>query len=192
VADISRKSQFNLPNTLTMLRIALVPVFLYTLYHRDYNHALIIFGVSALTDFFDGYLARRFHELTRLGKVLDPIADKLILISSFVLCGLLGLIPLWLAILVVGRDIIVMAGVGAIYVVARTFWVDPLRLGKAAIATEFVLLCYILLKARFGFAPVLAEPLVVVTAGLSALSGLQYVWEGIRIVGSSNERRQNS
>jgi cardiolipin synthase len=191
VADI-KKSRLNLPNTLTVIRIVLVPLFVYVLYRRQFDNALAIFAVSAVTDFLDGYFARRFHDLTRLGKILDPIADKLIVVSSFIMFGLLGLIPMWLTILVVVRDTIVVTGVGVLYAVARRFWVDPLRLGKAAIATEFVLLCYMLVNARYGFAPVLAWPLFILTASLSVLSGLMYVIEGVRIASAKEERRQDS
>ncbi len=179
-----RDRVLNLPNTLTAVRILLLPVFLWLLSQRNFMPALWVFAFSAITDLLDGYLARSWLEETRVGKILDPVADKLILISSFLACALLGLVPWWLAAVVVGRDVIIIAGILTLYKVADEFWVDPIRLGKVAVAFEFFVLCYVLLFINFGLAPWLGLPLYVITLGLSMISGGIYVWEAIRIARS--------
>ncbi|MEX0805381.1 MAG: CDP-alcohol phosphatidyltransferase family protein, partial [Candidatus Binatia bacterium] len=95
----------NLPNFLTLIRILTIPFFLvYLSYHR-YLEALIIFVIGGVTDFLDGLAARLMKQQTALGAYLDPIADKLLVITSFIVLGLIGGIPMWLAVIVVSRDI---------------------------------------------------------------------------------------
>ena len=101
----------NIPNFLSLLRIILVPVFVIFLIQAEYDKALITFAVAGLTDALDGTLARLLKCQTTLGAFLDPIADKLLLVTSFVSLALFGLIPAWLAVIVISRDFIILLGI---------------------------------------------------------------------------------
>src|SRR4029434_3058529 len=109
----------NLPNFLTLIRSVSVPCFLvYLSYHR-YGEALIIFIIGGVTDFLDGLTARLMNQQTALGAYLDPIADKLLVITSFIMLGLIDGIPEWLAVVVVSRDILILIGYGIIYLLVE-------------------------------------------------------------------------
>ena len=99
------------PNVLCLLRMALAVPIVWLLAEGQYGATLILFGIAGLSDILDGYLAKTFNWATELGKVLDPVADKLLLVSVFITLTWLGLIPLWLAAVAVARDVII--GVGA-------------------------------------------------------------------------------
>ncbi|MCX5833093.1 MAG: CDP-alcohol phosphatidyltransferase family protein, partial [Deltaproteobacteria bacterium] len=96
----------NIPNLLTLLRILLVPVFVILLIQGLFLKALLVFVVAGLTDAMDGFIARVLHQKTVLGLYLDPLADKALIITSFVTLSVMGLIPPWLAVLVISRDFI--------------------------------------------------------------------------------------
>src|SRR6266446_2431403 len=120
----------NLPNFLTLIRILTIPFFLiYLSYHR-YGEALIIFVIGGVTDFLDGLAARLMKQQTALGAYLDPVADKLLVFSSYVMLGLIDAIPTWLAVVVVSRDILILLGCGIVYLlVEEKFQVKPSFIG---------------------------------------------------------------
>ena len=121
----------NLPNFLTLIRILTIPFFLvYLSYHR-YGEALIIFIIGGVTDFLDGLTARLMNQQTALGAYLDPIADKLLVITSFIMLGLIDGIPEWLAVVVVSRDVLILIGYGIIYLlIEERPPVKPSMIGK--------------------------------------------------------------
>ena len=96
---------WTVPNVLSMLRLVLVPFFLGYLIVGDYTAALVILVVSSATDFLDGFIARRFNQVTRLGQLLDPAADRLYLFASILGLAAGGLVPWWLVVVIVGRDV---------------------------------------------------------------------------------------
>ena len=103
----------NLPNTLTLVRILTIPIFLECLAYHLYWEALVVFAIGGITDFFDGLAARWLNQQTALGAYLDPVADKLLVISSFIMLGLIDGIPMWLTVVVVVRDVLIVVGYGA-------------------------------------------------------------------------------
>src|SRR6266566_642248 len=109
----------NLPNFLTLLRILTIPVFLEFLSYHFYWEALVVFALGGVTDFLDGFTARRMNQQTALGAYLDPVADKLLVITSFIMLGLIDGIPEWLAVVVVSRDILILIGYGMIYLLVE-------------------------------------------------------------------------
>ena len=123
----------NLPNALTLLRIFLVPllvVFLLTgRMAEQEGWGLMVFVAAALTDYFDGYLARKRHQVTTLGKLLDPIADKLLISSALVSLVALGVVPAWMVVIVIGREFAV-TGLRSI-AAAEGFTIDASKLGKS-------------------------------------------------------------
>ena len=121
----------NLPNTLTLIRILTIPIFLECLAYHLYWQALVVFAIGGLTDFFDGLAARWLNQQTALGAYLDPVADKLLVISSFIMLGLIDGLPMWLTVVVVVRDALIVVGYGAIYVlVEEKLAVRPSLIGK--------------------------------------------------------------
>ena len=165
-----------LPNLLCILRILLVyPVAMWIL-QGQYPQVLLLFAFAAFTDALDGYLAKRFGWFSELGKVLDPLADKLLLVTVFICLSLAGLAPLWIAGLVLFRDLVIFFG-------ALTFkWLfGPLR-GQPTAVSKFNTLCQILFclavvaNAAFGWP---GDPAVIALGALvvvsTAVSGIDYV-----------------
>ena len=169
----------NLANSLTVLRVVLIPGFIIALEYDRPDIAMYIFIVAMVSDFIDGPLARIRGTETELGAFLDPLADKFIIITSFVLFASYGWIPEWLTIVVISRDIVVVTGWLLIYLIYRTLAVKPLLLGKVAIFFQFTTILFSLARINYDFMPDLLTPLVWLTAGFTVMSGLQYVHRGL-------------
>lgn len=171
----------NIPNTLTIIRIALIPVFITAIIYGRYDYALSLFIIAALTDVFDGLFARIKNQKTPLGTFLDPLADKFLLVTSFIVFSVYNWIPTWLAITVISRDIIVVTGWFVLYFLTGTSRIEPSLLGKATIWLESLLIAYILININLPLLPDIAHTLFFLTAGVSILSALQYMYRGLRI-----------
>jgi len=175
------KSQFiSLPNMITFMRIILIPVFVTALVYRRYEYALALFVTASLTDMLDGLLARLTDQKTKLGAFLDPLADKVLLLTSFILFSVYGWIPKWLTITVISRDLIVTLGWLLLYLTSHISRVEPTFTGKAAIASQLVLIAYVLLAINLPSLPDEAPDFAMwIVAGLTIASGSQYVYRGL-------------
>jgi cardiolipin synthase len=171
----------NLPNTLTVARIVLIPLFVTAVVYLRYDYALYLFVVAGLTDMFDGLIARLKNQKTLLGNFLDPLADKFLLVTSFVLFSLYGLIPTWLTITIISRDIIVITGWVVLYLLTHTAKVEPSMMGKLAITFQLLLICYILLDINLPAIPDIHGYLIWLTAVFTITSGLHYIYRGLRL-----------
>ncbi len=171
----------NLPNTLTIARIVIIPLFTTAVIYERYNYALCLFVVAALTDAFDGLIARLANQKTELGRFLDPLADKVLLVTTFIVFSINGLIPTWLTITVISRDVIVVTGWMLLYLITNTSSVDPTLTGKAAIAMQLALLCYVLLMENFVSVPDISYELMWITAAVTVISGLHYIYRGFKL-----------
>lgn len=172
----------NLPNCLTLVRILTIPFFLVCLTYHRYGAALVIFVVGAVTDFLDGLLARWMNQQTALGAYLDPIADKLLVITSYVMLGLIGGIPEWFAVVVVSRDVLILLGYGIIYyLVDERLPVKPSRIGKWSTMLQLLTLgvALALLYEETFLDRRLWNVLVAATAIGTVASGLQYLYRGL-------------
>ncbi len=176
---------FNIPNSLTILRIVLIPVFVIALEYEKFDLALYVFIVASVSDSLDGVVARLKHQKTELGAILDPIADKFMLVTSFILYAYYGWVPEWLTIIVISRDFVVVSGWMAVYFSANRTRLAPSWLGKAAIFTQFTIICYIIINKNFVFLPFLYWPLIYITAVLVTISGLHYFYREMKIAGES-------
>lgn len=171
---LSMKEQFmTVPNLLSMLRLALVPVFLFLLLNEKYLVAIIVLALSSLTDYLDGYFARKFNQVTRLGQLLDPAADRLYIFSTLVGLSITGIIPVWLALVIIGRDVVLAIA----YPILATYGYGPLPvhyLGKTG--TFALLYAFPLLLMAYIWQPVafVLEPL----AWAFALWGVGLYWWG--------------
>ena len=166
-----------IPNLLTLLRIAASPVMVLLLSDRAYEAALWIFLIAGITDGLDGYIAKRFGFQSELGAVLDPIADKLLILSAFVTLGGLGDIPLWLLILVAFRDLLIIGGYLVLRMVEGDVQMQPTPVSKLNTFLQISLVLTILLETTgwldLGIFTSLVVAAVTVT---SVISGVHYVW----------------
>ncbi|MBM3284267.1 MAG: CDP-alcohol phosphatidyltransferase family protein [Candidatus Aminicenantes bacterium] len=195
MADRTKDKFLTLPNLLTLTRLALVPVFLITILRRNVLGAFLVFSLAGLTDFLDGMIARLFDVRTRIGTFLDPMADKLLLSTAFILLTLPGLsspsaIPLWLTASVLGRDLLIVSGAWVIYRSRGYKNFLPSLLGKIStvfqVATVFVVLLSNCIRKEGwgeGFLSSLTSPSVLsafflLTLISTVLSGMHYVFKG--------------
>ena len=167
----------NIPNAITLVRLALVPVTAYLLWHEMYAAALIVFLTSAVSDFFDGVIARALNQSSALGAVLDPVADKLNMLAASVTLAWQGLLPLWLAVAIVLRDVIIVVGALAYYFALGHIEIAPTLLSKLNTVLEFglVLLVMATAAAWIDASAWLPAMFILVFAPVVA-SGADYVW----------------
>jgi len=169
----------NIPNLLSFLRIALVPVFLWLLLNEMFLSAIFVLMVAGVTDFLDGYIARKLNQMTKLGKVLDPVADRLYIFATLLALSVTGNIPWWLAALVISRDALMLISLPAL--ASLGYATLPVHLlGKAstfALLYSFPLLLMgkIFVEAQFILLP-LAWAFAWWGVGLYWWSGFVYLW----------------
>jgi cardiolipin synthase len=172
----------NLPNTLTLIRILTIPFFLEFLAYQLYFEALIVFVIGGFTDFLDGLAARWMNQQTALGAYLDPVADKLLVFTSYVMLGSIGGIPAWLAVVVVARDVLIVIGYVIIYVlVEERPQMKPTRIGKWSTTFQLLTLgvALTLLHDPKLFSSWVLDIFVVITAITTVVSGCQYLYRGL-------------
>lgn len=171
-----------LPNFLTLLRIIAIPIFLIFLADGNYAAAFMLFLAAGVTDTIDGTIARLTDSRSSLGAVLDPMADKLLLLSSFIVLGFNDLLPTWLVILVVLRDVIVVLGYGAVFMVDHV-WMDvaPSRLGKFSTFFQLFTIGFALMHLARPALPLAAPStlLQIITGVMTAISGVGYIYRGL-------------
>ncbi len=168
----------HLPNAFTILRFLLIVPFLGFFYQKNYANALYIFLLAGFTDGLDGWLARQFNWQSSLGLVLDPIADKLLIVSSFIALALMSKIPWWLLELVLFRDLSILLGVFAWYrVMKRGLEFKPTILSKINTGIEFFLISYCLFEQAFyWFSPLLKYSLIGLVTFTTTASYIEYMW----------------
>jgi len=166
-----------LPNVISVLRILLVIPVVYLLLHREYGAALILFAVAGVSDGLDGFLAKHFGWKTRLGSILDPLADKLLLVCSFVALAWIELIPMWLLAAVLARDLVIVAGAAAFHVLFGRFEMEPSRVSKVNTFFQIVyVLAVVFYHGEFALTPWLVEALGYIVLATVIISGANYVW----------------
>lgn len=172
----------NLPNFLTLIRIATIPFFLVLLSAQLYWESFIVFVIGGLTDFLDGLVARLMNQQTAIGAYLDPVADKLLVMSSFTMLGLSGALPAWVAVIVVSRDILILVGYGIIYLLFEERpKIEPSIIGKVSTLLQLVTVgAVLLLLANPQMFDLLAKDLLVGAMAIATVwSGLQYLYRGL-------------
>jgi cardiolipin synthase (CMP-forming) len=164
------------PNQLTFLRLGFLPFFIISIHYRRYDVALAVLIVAALTDGLDGLLARSLNQKTALGAYLDPIADKLLLSSSFVVLALNRKISWWLATLVLSRDILLLTSAAVILVVAGYRPFPPSIYGKLTTAVQILLVFAVVLLAvaDWRWLQFVRMFLGYLVAGFTVFSGFHY------------------
>jgi cardiolipin synthase (CMP-forming) len=177
---------------ITLLRLLLVPfVAMSILYHR-YGLALIIFVISGLSDLIDGLIARKFGQKTKLGALLDPMADKLLLSTSFILLTLPASklnvpIPVWVTVMVFGRDIMIVVSAVSIILTTGFTKFDPTIYGKASTVVQIVTVLGVLLVNYLEADKTYVQWLFYLTFGLTLFSGVHYLFVVHRRYSLENE-----
>jgi cardiolipin synthase len=132
----------HLPNLLTAARLALTPYLFWLMVRREYRTIIPLFILIGITDVADGFLARRFAASSRLGAYLDPIADKVLLSGTFLVLALTGALESWLAVVVLGRDLLILAAAGVLYFTTARRNFPPSPWGKLSTFVQIVFLCF--------------------------------------------------
>jgi cardiolipin synthase (CMP-forming) len=178
----------SVPNILTLVRILLTPLFVILLLRDSFPMALLVFIVAGITDGLDGLIARWLNQRTALGAYLDPMADKLLLVSAYICLPVMNAIPDWLAVIVISRDVIILLGIAIFTLTQKHYEVRPTFVSKCTTTLQIVTVIVVLLDPiRLGAAFIL--PIVYWgTATLTILSGLHYIYFGMRILQENNHQ----
>ena len=187
-----------IPNIITMFRIATVPVLIILLHGHEYGWAFLVFLISGISDGLDGFIAKRFNMGSELGAILDPLADKALIFSSYLMLMILGDLPFWLFLTVIFRDVLIL--VGSLLYVAFNGQVKmaPSYLSKLNTFTQILLVVDILAQKTFGLEyATFTEYLIYATFITTIISGVHYVWvwvvkEEIEMVENVNEDKNVS
>ena len=167
----------DIPNLISFLRILLTLPIVWLLFEHEFTYALMLFALAGFSDGLDGYLAKRFNWQSRLGGLLDPLADKALLMSSFLVLGGLGLIPIWLVILLISRDLLIVGG--ALYYNFNIEELDaiPSMISKLNTLLQILLVLLVVTDAGPYPMPDIAMSLLVwATLATTVASGADYVW----------------
>ena len=187
------------PNLLTLFRMVLIPIFVSLLFYQKFWWALAVFVIAGVTDGLDGLLARRFAQQSQLGTVLDPVADKLMLVTSFVVLSMRSVfptplpahlpVPFWVTIAVISRDVFILVGAAAINIMTGFRGFRPSWLGKLSTTVQIVAIATIIFAASFPYGTGYYLPtLYTVVFALAVLSGAHYVFFVSRLL---NEERRH-
>jgi len=166
-----------LPNAITLSRIALVPVLILTLKGQHFGAALVVFLLAGVSDALDGFLAKRLNMTSRLGAILDPAADKILLVSAYVMLTVLEYIPFWLMLGVAFRDLLIVGGYLAYTSLYGPVAMRPSNLSKLNTVMQIALICVILAQEAANLAfPGVVRALVYTVLATTVASGLHYLW----------------
>ena len=161
----------NLPNILSLFRLCLTAFFILAISYQRYTLALVLFLAQAISDLLDGFFARMMHKTTDLGAWLDPIADKVMLVSSYLVLSFQQIIPFWVMGVVLLRDVVLMLGFLVLHLLSYRVLPAPTLLGKATTLFQMVTILYLLWSTTREF----QGYFYYATATLTVFSGLQYV-----------------
>lgn len=175
----------NIPNSLTVLRIVLVPVIVILLIQGQYGKALVCFIVAGVTDGLDGLIARSLNQTTVVGAYLDPLADKALVISMFATLAIVGVIPGWLAVVVISRDCIILGGILVMTLMSVDLEIKPSFVSKINTMLQLVTIFFALLLKMDGAEKHFQGAFMFVcwlTAIFTVISGADYLQKGMKLI----------
>jgi cardiolipin synthase len=172
-----------IPNLITSLRIILTPVFIIFLINDKLTSALIFFILAGISDALDGAIARLFDQKSKLGAFLDPLADKLLLASSFVMLAVKGYIYPWLTVIVISRDIMISLGILILFFNSQDFTIRPAFFSKITTCLQLICVFMVLFSAHFQLPYQVMEGLFWMTALMTIISGLHYMVRWFKMMG---------
>lgn len=182
----------SLPNLITIARILIVPLIILLINSEQMSYAFILFILAGLSDGVDGFIAKHFNQATELGAYLDPVADKILLVSIYVTLGQLGHLPMWLVILVVSRDLLIIGAFLLAWIMGLNIKVAPLMVSKANTTVQIILAGLVL--ANLGFhlnLTVITDICLYTVAVLTVLSGAAYLIEWMRDMARFEDGKKN-
>ena len=182
------EEQVNIPNALSLLRVFMVAPFLVAVIYRQFPIALIIFAIAGFTDFLDGYLARHLKQKSILGTFLDPLGDRLLSTVAFISLSTQGLLPPWLAVTVVAKDLYVGLGAGALHLTGNLAVIVPSIWGKLSTLLQIVVIGFALLAAFTAINANLLGALFIITGLVTAIACFHYIWSGVKVFSEKTEQ----
>ncbi len=179
------RSSITIPNLISIFRLVLVPIAIDAILTARFDVAFWVFLVAGVSDGIDGFIARHWDQRSELGSYLDPLADKLLLVSIFVTLAVIGVIPVWLAIVVLSRDVLIIGGVVLSWGLGRRLPIRPSMVSKTNTFVQIGFAAFVLAARAFhldiGGLWTLGMMLV---AGLTVVSGIAYVVDWLRVMSS--------
>jgi cardiolipin synthase len=177
--------RLSIPNLITLGRILLVPVVVWAIASGQMLFAFLLFAAAGVSDAVDGFLAKRFGMTSEIGAYLDPLADKVLIVSIYISLGIVDVLPRWLVILVVSRDLLIVGGVMLSWVVRKPVSVKPHPVSKANTAAQLLLVGLVLASLGFGFDAGWALTLAIAAvAALTLASVALYLREWVQHMGA--------
>ena len=177
----------SIPNLITLGRILLVPIVVWAIASGRLQLAFLLFMLAAVSDGVDGFLAKRFGMKTELGAYLDPLADKILIVSIYVTLGITQVIPLWIVILVVSRDLMIVGAIILSWLVDRPVRIKPHIVSKLNTAAQILYACLVLASHGFELgADALLTPVMALVAVLTLLSVALYLGQWVRHMNSAD------
>ena len=173
------KALRHLPNTISVIRLLLVIPIVMSMLEGNYLQSLSLFLIAGLSDGVDGYLARRFGWVSAFGKIIDPLADKLLLLATTIVLAVLGHFPVMVLLLMVAKDLTIVGGVLVYTVLAGFPKIRPLFIGKITTTLQLLLLGYILVTlivTNIAFLPAVTPILIWLVVLVTLLDGCAYIW----------------
>lgn len=180
------------PNLLTIVRVLLTPLLVILLLEERLSEALFVFVVAGITDALDGLIARLYKQKTRLGAFLDPLADKLLLATTYVLLAFLNLVPSWLTVIVLSRDVLIVVGVFVLFMQDLPFEIKPTIASKLTTCAQILTAIVTMASALAVPHPLLKKILFQVTAAFTIVSWGQYLVRGVRIMQEAGDNQKGS
>ncbi len=168
-----------IPNIITIVRLILVPLIIVAIAQQEWLAAFAIFAAAGLSDAVDGAIARRFDMRSELGAYLDPIADKSLLVSIYVTLAVVGVLPVWIAVLVVARDLMIVAAIIVSWLMARPIAIKPLLVSKLNTTAQIVFAGLLLAAKAFAVVPGPAMAVglaIVATLTLASTAAYLAIW----------------
>jgi len=172
----------NLPNLLTLTRILLIPLFVILIINQSFSWALIIFALAGITDGIDGLIARITRQRTELGAYLDPIADKLLLSAGFITLAIIEMLPSWLAVIVITRDMIILLGILVMILTNYHPQIRPSLISKVTTTLQILTILLVLMVEYGSIFRLLSKIVIYGTTFFTILSGAHYIYIGTRMV----------
>jgi cardiolipin synthase len=176
-----------IPNFITLVRIILAPVFVIYLISDRLTSALIVFVICTVSDGVDGMVARLFNQKSKLGAYLDPLADKLLLVTAFLVLSAMGHLPAWVTVAVIARDVTILLGVVVIHLFKLELRIRPSVLSKVNTCFQFITVTAVLSKGVFVLPSTLYDYFYYATVLFTIASGLHYIQYGLRIMSSNGK-----
>ena len=172
-----------IPNLITSLRIVLVPILVIYLLDGRLLPALVVFVIAGLSDGVDGFLARVFNQKSRLGSFLDPLADKILLVATFIVLAVRDFLPAWLSVVVISRDVLILLGVLILSLYRGNFLIRPSMLSKLTTCFQLFTVFAVLSEEMIHLLSYTGDLLLWTTAALTIGSGLHYMHFWFRTMG---------